>query len=697
MKLNMAKALIRGAMDGSNTRDIAYSLCHTSQGLVELFAKAKEKSMGAVLKNVGVVRSVKLDGWSLPDAVWTAICCLQPNLNCYPLGEIAERVTKKVVVSLILNNTDKLNDLSESEMKRRFSLHGQEEILRCFLTHYFFEVGIDYMRRPGVLNRGYNLSKADRMVSLAAERNLRDTLAKECKASAEKFLPFQLEALSKKSLTIAPQQIKEGFVEVFGEAPPEVDNGQTQNENLVNIIVGTRSASDIKKPCTLGENAIRFLLYAKNPNVAVSFDTLKQCHTSKNDKKSRSDHPHSLVKDLVDLGVAVYMSDLHTERGRELARRLSIYMPVRHPERWSDAKKEVERTVASLGRDDVHIHFDKRRDITTKSDEFRLKSDRCVCLFSGGLDSLAGAVWALDNELKPVFVSHYGRPQLANLQNSLINELREIYGELQHHCFRVTRSPRKNAKYHLSSPLDSIMPQHLRSFLFLSLASAVALEIGTKKVYMFENGPIALNPLFSEARVNTHTAHPHFLGLFQKMLESVFNVQLHIKNPFIYMTKGEVANILARSELRKLVKATNSCWNWARVPVVAKNLGIKWRGESHDGSCLPCVVRRAAIYNAGLWTTDVKYLTDIFRNYQIGGRRGEAFIALTDYLRFCRNVQALSDTELLLYAPDFSIYEENTDPQELVQMYREHAKEVMHCFREKSTSQLRQVLASVLI
>ncbi|MBA7702855.1 hypothetical protein ES703_111630 [subsurface metagenome] len=240
------------------------------------------------------------------------------------------------------------------------------------------------------------------------------------------------------------------------------------------------------------------------------------------------------------------------------------------------------------------------------------------------------------------------------------------------------------------------MAQHLRSFLFLSLATALALESRISKVYIFENGPIALNPLFSEARVNTHTAHPHFLTSFQTMIKSIFRVELHIKSPFVYMTKGEVANILAKPIVQDLVKATSSCWNWFKIPVIAKNLSITWRKESHDGDCLPCILRRTALHRAGLWQNDAQYLTDIFAYYSTHGKSGDTFKALAEFLRFCRNVKSLSDVELLLYAPDFSVYEEGTDAKELVQMYREHAEEVIRCFRAKSTTQLRQVFASML-
>jgi hypothetical protein len=185
------------------------------------------------------------------------------------------------------------------------------------------------------------------------------------------------------------------------------------------------------------------------------------------------------------------------------------------------------------------------------------------------------------------------------------------------------------------------------------------------------------------------------------MIKNIFRVDLQIKNPFVYMTKGEVANVLTKAKVRKLIKETISCWNWFKIPVIAKNLKIRWNEESHDGDCLPCIIRRTALHRAGLWQYDAQYLTDIFaylckRGKEILPSNKEKFLALVDFLRFCGNVKSLSDVELLHYAPDLSVYEKSIDTEELLQMYREHAKEVIHCFRKKSTSQLKQILTTLL-
>ncbi|MFX1411760.1 MAG: 7-cyano-7-deazaguanine synthase [Promethearchaeota archaeon] len=619
------------------------------------------------------------------------------------MGEIAERAIKKTVASLAFRAaypeaTEASPNLDEHEMRRILcdftATRGESELLQLFLGHYFFEICIDELRRPASdpgsdLSFGYHFSKSGHIVSLAAERTLRQTLVNQCEASATSFLPFLLKSIKARSSARIEQWIGNGFATVFGAQLSESGKDRKRQDSdkpFVNVIVGTRSLARIRESYTVDEGAKRLLLHTDRSNVSFSFDPLEHW----------LEHPlHSLVKDLLDIGVVVYMSDLYTKREHDLGRRLGVFMPVRHPTLWSGAHRNLERAVASLGRDDFTIHFVKRKERRDHVDFSSRSDEQCVCLFSGGLDSLAGAVWALDNGLTPVLVSHYASGQIASLQKSLVAELEKIYDrELRHIPVFVAKSRSRKARYVLSGLPRSVMAQHLRSFLFLSLAAATALESGIGDIFVFENGPIALNPLFSEARINTRTTHPHFLAYFRALIKAVFGVELNIENPFTYLTKGQVVSVLARPELDRLAARTNSCWNWFKVPVMAKQLHIEWRQERHDGNCLPCILRRTALHRAGLWGKDARYLTNIFKEYPDLSR--DTITAIADFLRFCQSVTSFSDTEILLRAPDLSIYEEGIDSRKLVEMYREHAQEVIRCFRVRANDQLQEDFATIL-
>ncbi len=690
-----ADSLILKASDSLDDYVLSKSLCGTAFAIVEFCNKIKKSFFNSYLKNFDC-GSEKINGWTLPDAIWTEICLKYPELNFYPLGAIAERATKKTIVrlSFFASRKNSLN-IGEKELLRNLRISikklGTEGISKLFLTEYFFEMCIDQNRRSWKdlkldLGFWYNFSKDGYFVSLSNERKLRQTIANQCEEKAEIFLPFLKKCIKETNFTRNKQRISDGFVRTFGILLPKRENLKNLRKSFLNVIVGTKSLSELRKSYVVDKNAKCFLLYTKDPNISFSFDALEHLF---------GHSIHSLIKDLLDIGTTVYMADLYTKREFSLERRVSILMPVRHLHVWSNVQKELERAVSFLGRDNFSIKFIKRKEKVDKLRKFSVKSDnRCVCLFSGGLDSLGGAAWVLDRKLDPIFVSHYSSNILVGMQKSLISQLEKIYDRsLQHLSLRVSKTGNKKIKNSLSAPFRSVMIQHLRSFLFLSLAVAVALESKIKKIYIFENGPVALNPLFSEARVNTRTTHPHFLVRFRELVKVVFGIDLIIENPFLYHTKGEVVNILARQELQELVAKTVSCWNWSRVPLRAKQRGIKGFKGRHDGECIPCIVRRSAVYHARLWEKDAKYLTNVFNQFSKLQRDNKTMIA--DFFRFCLNMRFLSDTELLFHAPDLSVCEEKVNPQKLVRMYKRHAKEMIDCFQAKSNKKSQRIFASV--
>ena len=210
------------------------------------------------------------------------------------------------------------------------------------------------------------------------------------------------------------------------------------------------------------------------------------------------------------------------------------------------------------------------------------------------------------------------------------------------------------------------MPQYLRAFLFLSAACAVAAHLEVETVYLPECGPLALNPLFSEARTNTRSVHPGFLAAFERLARRVCGAALAIRNPFLYATKGEVAAHLAGAERAPLVSGSVSCWNWARVPRIAQQRGIAVKpGTRQCGECLPCLGRRAGLHAAGLEAVDAPYLIDVFHDlFAARVPRGRQ-TAILDYVRFCRRLLATPAAELLVAWPDLSVAVEGMDGEEL--------------------------------
>ncbi len=717
----MNKETIIGCfLNKANVNTIRDSLFKIQSGLNDFVKKTQNQSINEVFKNKAVNNGADLDGWTLPDAIWKDICKKHPDLTLYPLGEKVERSIKKMVISLIEKKNDSNEfELSDNGIVKSFKKSNCEELFKEFLTHYLFEISIDYLRRPKAFCSEFNFQKKVikengvtrkqfSVRSIKAENSYRENLLEKCRSIAVDFSPiFLSEGCEKEYAEKVIQQIKQSGINISA-LKKELSEAEKNVENTcVNIFDGGIPKDNYDTSLLFNKNVRQFGIHKEVPNVDFSF---------KNESDSKEAPPESeqvfdsLIQDLIDIGVAVYMSDIYSERRHDLQRNFEIIIPVRNLDDWNPFKRKLESTISLLGRDNVSIYFVQKE---TKKDEQKVKQiidfneknhqNRCVCLFSGGLDSLAGVKWALKEHKKPILISHYSNPKLLSIQNTLVEKLKELKIGKVHYCyFKVAKSRNKKVSYPLPSPPWSLMPQFLRSFLFLSLACAVALKNKISNVYMFENGPVALNPMFSEARINTMTTHPHFLKSFQSIINSVFEKDSYkpvcIENPFKYETKGQIVEKYLNQKFKELIMETNSCWNYARVPRIAKLSKNELEVKRHDGVCLPCIIRRVALQKVGMNNAS-HYLSNVFgciENEDITKCNKELTLTIADYLRFCQNIRSKNDIELLLFAPDFSVYEDGINPPELIQMFKSHAIEFIDCFKNASNNKFRNVFGNIL-
>ena len=220
-----------------------------------------------------------------------------------------------------------------------------------------------------------------------------------------------------------------------------------------------------------------------------------------------------------------------------------------------------------------------------------------VMLFSGGLDSLVGAIDYLEAGERLLLVSHYDFGQLANTQQTLAAALSRHYGpdRVHHLGLRV------------QFPEAPELSMRSRSLLYLALGLAAAASFGPATPLIIpENGWISLNPPLTANRLgscSTRTTHPFFLtqltGLWQEA--GLINP---LVNPYQDLTKGEmVRRGRNRDLLGQLFGASVSC---AR-PVVSR-----WQGSKavSCGYCYPCLMRRAALHNLG-WDRGEDYGRDV--------------------------------------------------------------------------------------
>lgn len=688
---------------------------------VERFCRTVQNdSLSSFVKKSLVSNPDSLNGWILPDALWLSICHDAPDLNLYPLGEIAERTFKKVIITLscfgnggeITNPNVGLNTLQEN-LRNSIKEEEFEGVLGLFLKYYLFEIYMDYLRRSRSgaeddFSYLYHFPEEGHSLSLSDEKGFREQILSQSKKASDQLLPPLLESTHETNSELPGKKLLDDYCRIIGISP-EPDQTIPSQKPSLNVIVSRKSKANLRQHFRLDPNTVRLLINpAEGSNVTIQYQRIVNA-------LAQNRALHSLSKDLLEIGTIVYMADQMVKRAGHLGRHLDIWMPVRHVEIWKKNHDKLAQAVSFLGRDRVNFYFIKHTEDTkplkfTKPDG---DENRCVCLLSGGLDSTAGAVWATKNGEKPIFVSHSANSHLTYLQKELVEKLNPTQNNpLTHISIFIGKSRAKKVPYRLPTAPASPMKQFLRSFLYLSTASVVALESGCRKIYVFENGPIALNPMFSEARVNTRTAHPRFLELFQELVNSVSKTEIYFINPFLYKTKGEVVAQVATDESADLVGKTTSCWNWFNVPLRARSMGKSKFPERHDGDCLPCVIRRAATEQANL--EDVEYLIDVFNEFR--ELKVDKKILIADYMRFCVNIKTMSDAELLLACPDFSVCAKGieqqelaelykcielqklaamykcVEPQKLAAMYRKHANEMIKAFCTRSPGDIVQLV-----
>ncbi len=644
-------------------------------------------------------RSGRLDPWSVPDGAWLAMVRRRPALACYPLGEIVERAVKKAVVEQLIGaglrpgrRRRPSARAAATTLARGLGRPRERRLLRRFLAHFLFELCIDLIRRedrhsepePAYL---YHFTIDGRFRSLAEERSWRRWLTGTCAAWAERLLPHLLAALPETDFGAVREAVRAGFREIGGRVPRHPGRGLP--DPVFRVVASDRLEDALERGDPEDPRVTLLVLNRVGGNVSVGCDWLRGGPGS-----AIEDGIAPLVRDLVEIGAAVYMAGVVVSRQRHLGRRLDFELRVRCPKRWSAVARRIERVASILTRDDLTLSFEPRGTPGTAphSRLARRRTDRPVCLFSGGLDSLAGAVRLLEAGERPILLSHYANSSLAALQKHLVGRLRAIYGSdrLDHLGVYVAPSGAPSNPLPLRPRRRQPMARFLRPFMLLSLACSAALHFGSRRVLICESGPLAIYPLFNEGQIRTRSVDPRFVGGFQRLIRRVSRTRLRIDNPLLYMTKGEALEAFADPRLSGLLADSNSCWHWAQLRAVAKRRGVDAAGATHDGSCLPCLVRRAAVHAAGLWEADAGYVADIFTDF--GELDREAVLTVADYFRFCENLRTLPSAEGLLLAPDFSVCAPGVDCDRLLRMFRRSARELRSVLVARGGRELRRAL-----
>jgi len=301
--------------------------------------------------------------------------------------------------------------------------------------------------------------------------------------------------------------------------------------------------------------------------------------------------------DLLVLAAHVHAADTRVSRDSESqdgwTRELRLIVPVAEPERWQTAAPIFVRLLNFLTGDRWSLGFRSRprrfarvapappaRLIGAPFDD--------LALFSGGLDSLIGAIDALERGRTPLFISHAGEGATSDAQSTIFEALKVTYRGKAFDRLRLWMAF-PDGFVRASAGENTTRG---RSFLFFALGVFAGTGLdGSFTLNVPENGLIAVNVPLDPLRLgalSTRTTHPFYIARWNDALNAL-GISGRIKNPYWDLTKGEmVENCANPALLRQLTPSSLSC---------ASPTKGRWQGHGtqHCGYCLPCLIRRAAL------------------------------------------------------------------------------------------------------
>lgn len=357
------------------------------------------------------------------------------------------------------------------------------------------------------------------------------------------------------------------------------------------VIIGRYGRGD-RGPIPLGDAEVATRLDLVGANGSLDHGIGGALH----DLAVRGVHPSEIGVDVLVLAAHVHAADTRISRSRESqdgwTREIRLIVPVSDPDRWSTLTTILVRMLNFLTGDRWSLEFRARprryARVATVPPRLVAVPFDSVALFSGGLDSLIGAIDSLEAGLSPLLISHAGEGATSNAQSVIFDALREHYqGRLLDRLRVWMAFP--NGLVRGSRGENTTRG---RSFLFFALGVFAGSGFDTGfNLRVPENGLIAVNVPLDPLRLgalSTRTTHPFYLARWNDALRGL-GLNGRIENPYWDRTKGEMVAACANGTLlRRLAPASVSCSS----PTKGRWQGF---GTQHCGYCLPCLIRRAAL------------------------------------------------------------------------------------------------------
>jgi len=299
-------------------------------------------------------------------------------------------------------------------------------------------------------------------------------------------------------------------------------------------------------------------------------------------------------------------------------REIKVRFPVYNIQKWNSSLNVLTYILNFLTGDYWEISFEKigiQTIYIDKKNKNINKDDACyqyITLFSGGLDSLVGAInfiESLDKNKKVLLVSHFDSNSAGPSKDQ--KTLSSYLEDKNKNKTKWIQAKIYLSHYDVNNKLINIETSYRsRSLLFIAIGVYIQTSRNNSN-YLFipENGTISLNYPLTPSRsssLSTRTTHPYFLLKLQELFKDI-GINTELENPFKLLTKGEIiSNSKNLTMLKGIYEESVSCSKSGR-----KMYWNRKKGTRHCGVCIPCIHRRSGLHREGLDTQ--LYGIDILR------------------------------------------------------------------------------------
>lgn len=340
--------------------------------------------------------------------------------------------------------------------------------------------------------------------------------------------------------------------------------------------------------------------------------------------------------DFVEVLAALFAIDISCARGdaEDWAREIHAWIPVRDPDRWNALADRLARCFGAFTLDRIQLSFvldaapadPPRQGVTPHP------AGDCVALLSGGVDSFVGAAELLSSGSVPLYLSHKNSGAASTALAAVVPVLEAFGGPADTISFTARRTQ--------EDTLAGESSQRARSMIYMGLAAVLATAHGLERVWINENGVMAVHVPLTEARAgsfSTRTASPRAVAQWAEFCATALDATVTIDNLLVGRTKPEVARLGVDLGVGPYLPQTVSCWSIGRTHV-------------HCGRCTPCLIRQISHEWAGV--DDNEYDAHPFDELPTGPAEAVARDNVSHLLQLAIDLDEQPDDILMLDYPE---------------------------------------------